>query len=155
MALGFGLRQGEILGTIWGDVDLDEERLDVRHQLQRSGRWQLVPTKTRNSLRTVVLIGNPALTALRAHKTGWTRGTIAGLEKLFLTAAGAPIDAHNLAKVFKRTVTRLDLPPIVFYELTAILTTGNLHAGVPSNQVADMIGDSLAMVEAYPPVVHR
>jgi len=150
VALGLGLRQGEILGTTWGDVDLDEERLHVRHQLQRNGHWQLVPPKTRNSLRTVVLTGNPALAALRAHKKGWTRGTIAGLENLvFLTAAGAPIDAHNLAKVFKRAVAGLGLPPIVFHELRAIFTTRNLDAGVPSNQVADMIGDSLAMVETY------
>jgi integrase len=118
--------------------------------VQRNGRWQLVPRKTRNSVRTVVLPVNPALAALRAHKKGWTRGTIAGLENLvFLTAAGAPIDAHNLAKVFKRTVTRLGLPPIVFHELRAIFATRNLDAGVPSNQVADMIGDSLAMVETY------
>ena len=63
-------------------------------------------------------------------------------------AAQSPIDAHNLAKVFKRTGAGLGLPPIVFHELRAIFTTRNLDADVPSNQVADMIG-ALAMVETY------
>jgi integrase len=150
VALGLGLRQGEILGLIWDDIDLESERLYVRHQLQHNGRWQLVPPKTRNSLRTVVLTGNPALTALHAHKKQWMRGSVNGLENLvFLTAAGAPIDSHNLAKVFKRRIAGLGLPRIVFHELRSIFTTRNLDAGVPSNQVADMLGDSLAMVETY------
>ena len=150
VAVALGLRQGEILGLTWADVDLDGERLHVRHQLQRNGHWQLVPPKTKNSLRAVVLTGNPALAALSGLKSSWRRGMVAGLENLvFLTTTGTPVDAHHLAKAFKATIARLGLPPVTFHELRAIFTTRNLDAGVPTNQVADMIGDSLAMVETY------
>lgn len=74
VAVGLGLRQGEVLGLRWDDVDLDNERLHVRHQLQRNGHWHLVAPKTKNSLRMVPLTGNPALAALRAHKKGWAPG---------------------------------------------------------------------------------
>ena len=150
VALALGLRQGEALGLTWDDVDLDAERVHVRHQLQRNGHWQLVATKTQNSLRSVELTGNPALPALRAHLKTWKPGKIVGLERLvFLSSTGTPLDGHHLAQSFKKTIVKLGLRPIVFHELRAIFVTRNLDAGVPSNQVADMIGDTLAMVETY------
>jgi integrase len=74
---------------------------------------------------------------------------------IYNTARGAgkprvlEVDGHHLAQSFKETIVKLGLRPIVFHELRAIFVTRNLDAGVPSNQVADMIGDTPAMVETY------
>ena len=68
-ALGTGLRQGELLGLRWEDVDLDAGRLRVRHTLARvDGKLVLLEPKTERSRRTVML---PAVVieALRAHRT--------------------------------------------------------------------------------------
>ena len=55
-ALGTGLRQGELLGLRWADVDLDARRLTVRHTLARvDGRLALLEPKTARSRRTLVL----------------------------------------------------------------------------------------------------
>jgi integrase len=60
-----GLRQGELLGLTWEDVDLDAGLLRVRKQLDRKGRR--VEPKTKKAVREVVLM--PALTRmLREHK---------------------------------------------------------------------------------------
>lgn len=68
LALTLGLRQGELLGLAWEDVDLDRGVLTIRHQLQwLDGRWALTEPKTRRSRRTLPL---PPLVreALRAHR---------------------------------------------------------------------------------------
>jgi len=68
VALGIGLRQGEILGLRWPDVDLDGGTLTVRHALARiEGELVLVEPKSATSRRVVPL---PTLVrdALLAHR---------------------------------------------------------------------------------------
>jgi integrase len=68
-ALGTGLRQGELLGLRWEDVDLDAGRLRVRHTLANvKGELTLLEPKTDRSRRTV-LLADAVVTALRAHGT--------------------------------------------------------------------------------------
>ena len=52
LALGSGLRQGELLGLTWEDIDFGAETLTVRHTLQRYDRvYHLDPPKTDKSGR--------------------------------------------------------------------------------------------------------
>jgi len=54
VAIVTGLRQGELLGLRWSDLDAVAGTLTVRHSLQRvDGLLQLVETKTARSRRTV------------------------------------------------------------------------------------------------------
>ena len=56
VAVGTGLRQGELLGLRWSDVDLSAGTLTVRQSLQRvDGKLTAVETKTARSRRTVPL----------------------------------------------------------------------------------------------------
>jgi integrase len=57
IAVLFDLRQGEVLGLAWRDVDLDQRVLAVRQTLQyRPGEgFHLVPPKTARSRRIVPL----------------------------------------------------------------------------------------------------
>lgn len=60
-----GLRQGELLGLHWRDVDFDNELIHVRTALNR--RRQDAPPKTERAVRDVILV--PALAqALRRHR---------------------------------------------------------------------------------------
>ena len=68
-AIGLGLRQGELLGLTWDDLDLDAATLTIRHTLQRYGHeYHLDPPKTDKSRRT---LGLPVglVQRLRAHRT--------------------------------------------------------------------------------------
>src|SRR5262245_19485857 len=62
VALSLGLREGEILGLRWQDVDLDAGRLQVMYALQRiklpcaeKGKLELIAPKTDRSRRVILL----------------------------------------------------------------------------------------------------
>jgi integrase len=50
-AIGTGMRQGELLALRWADVDLDANRLHVRHTLARvNGKLELLEPKTNRTV---------------------------------------------------------------------------------------------------------
>ena len=66
VAVALGLRQGEILGLRWKDVDLCTGFLSVRRQLQGiDGKPCLVEPKTKKSRRTIKL---PAVASVCAPR---------------------------------------------------------------------------------------
>ena len=68
IALGLGLRKGEILGLRWKDVDLEAATIQITGTLQRQhGRLERSPTKTEASVRTIALPPG-LLEMLRQHK---------------------------------------------------------------------------------------
>jgi len=74
VALALGLREGEILGLRWKDVDLEAGKLQVAHSLQRvkrpgekKGRLELIAPKTDRS-RRVIPLPQIAISALQAHR---------------------------------------------------------------------------------------
>lgn len=91
-----GLRQGELLGLRWQDVDLDEARLRVRHQLDRNGR--LSAPKTDTSKRTVTLF--PSLVEmLREHRReALARGHASPESFVFASEVGTPLHFRNVGR---------------------------------------------------------
>jgi integrase len=68
-ALGTGMRQGELLGLLWENLDLTAACLHVRHQLQeRSGQLMLAEPKSARSRRRIDL---PAIVVRHCAITGW------------------------------------------------------------------------------------
>ena len=88
-----GLRQGELLGLQWADVDLDAGLVHVRRQLDRNGDY--TEPKTRRALRSVVLM--PALVELlREHKRD---SAYAGpTDPVFATKTGRPMYFRNVTR---------------------------------------------------------
>jgi integrase len=95
VAIFTGLRQGELLGLVWDDVDLDNEILRVRKQLDRTG--VRVTPKTPEAIREVELF--PALVeTLRAHKKAMlARGFAGGSDFVFSTMTGGPMYWRNVS----------------------------------------------------------
>src|SRR3954454_17065194 len=86
-----GLRQGELLGLHWQDVDFDHELIHVRTALDRKRRD--VPPKTERAVRDVVLM--PALAeALRQHKRETKFNRLD--DYVFTTRAGTPHHAPHI-----------------------------------------------------------
>jgi integrase len=108
LALGSGMRQGEILALSWADIDLDKGAVDVRRTLSRvEGQYVLKEPKSRNSRRTISL---PVfvLTALRDHRTAaFKAGLIAG--PVFSTRNGTYLDKKNVLRAFKGIVGRVNV----------------------------------------------
>jgi integrase len=103
VALHTGLRQGELLGLKWTDIDLDSKtpRLAVRRALKVvEGGLDFGPPKNRASRRSVPL-NRIALAALRSHRLrqseerlrtpGWSDRNL-----VFPNRAGEPSEHNNL-----------------------------------------------------------
>jgi integrase len=67
LAITAGLREGELLGLRWDDVDLERELLQVRRQLTRT-RDGLSFTAPKRGKARVVRLTDMAIAALKAHR---------------------------------------------------------------------------------------
>jgi integrase len=148
VALATGLRQGELLGLRWQDLDLKAGVLNVRHGLQRQqGKLVLIETKTEKSRRALPLapIAWDALKAqlytekrLRsAHGGDWNADGF-----VFTSKTGTPLDATNVSHEFRKLLATTKLPQIRFHDLRHTCATLLLLQGVDMNTIKDILGHS-------------
>lgn len=149
VALTTALRQGELLGLRWDDVDWEGRQLAVRAALRPipkafrekgDARLQQVEPKTDNAYRAVPL-PQVAVDALRAHKERQEGEKVANIEGLVFTSVrGTPLDGRNVTREFQRALTAAKLPSIRFHDLRHT-TVSILHAmGVPQDEIRGIAG---------------
>lgn len=109
------MREGEILGLRWVDVDFDTATLRISGALQRQhGRLERTTTRTETSVRVIAL--PPSLLAMfREHKQRqgemravarrWTE-----TELVFTSSVGTPIEPGDLSRHFKLVLKEIGLP---------------------------------------------
>ena len=124
LAVTTGLRQGELLGLRWDDIDLEVGTLQVRRTLTTAkGGPVLSAPKTKGSRRTVKL-SPTALEALRSHLARQLEeiDRVGSLwrEKglIFAAEVGEPLRRQYVtARRFKPLLRRAGLPEIRFHDL--------------------------------------
>jgi integrase len=147
LAVTTGLRQGELLGLKWEDVDFQDGVVRVRRTLTRhKGRLLLGEPKTKRSRRTVRLT-EAAAKALKDHLTR----QIEQMERLgdlyedhglvFATERGTLVNPTNLRKrSFKPLLKKAGLPTIRFHDLRHTCATLLLSRNVNPKIVSEMLG---------------
>lgn len=157
-----GLRQGEVLGLRWADVDLDARTLRVGLALQRlpgvggqPGRLALVEPKTSRSRRSVSF---PAVLAeiLRRHRARQAEDRlragqlwqerIPGL--VFTSVTGGPLGGPDVTKGFQRLLAGAGLPRWRYHDLRHGCATLLLASGVDIAVVRDILGHSTIALTA-------
>lgn len=148
VALTMGLRQGEALGLEWKDVDLELGYLRINKQLQRhDGEFQLVPTKTSTSRRTLAMPAS-IVQSLRDHRLRQAdeRRAIGappnGPDLVFTTERGRPIDGSVVSHHFHDVLESAGLPQRRFHDLRHSCATLLLVQGVSPRVVMDVLGHS-------------
>lgn len=148
LALGTGMRQSELLGLRWLDVDLDDGAVTVRQQLTRIPHkgYSFSEPKSARSRRTLAL-PSFVVAALREHrKRQLEERLIAGSEwrdlgLVFTNAFGAPLEATNLIKrSYAPLLERAGLPRIRFHDLRHTAATLLLSQGENIKLVAEQLG---------------
>jgi integrase len=150
LAIGTGLRQGEILGLGWQDVDLSAATVNVRHALQRvGGRLELVPPKSVASRRVVAL---PAFVvdALHAHRLCQRRDRLLAGSRwrtddrglVFTTTVGTPMDGIAVTRRFQAILRAAGLPHQRFHDLRHACASLLLVQGVAPRVVMETLGHS-------------
>jgi integrase len=142
-----GLRQGELLGLKWDDVDLENHLVRVRRTLVRNnGRLFLGEPKTKRSRRTVRLT-ETATEALKEHLARQLEqmeclGDLYEDQGLvFATQRGTLVNPSNLRKrSFTPLLEKTGLPTIRFHDLRHTCATLLLSRNVNPKIVSEMLG---------------
>jgi integrase len=150
LAITTGMRQGELLGLRWRDVDLERRSIRVTGSLQYiPGRGlQISHPKTRKSRRHVLLT-EVALGALRRHLVAQNaersrRGARwQELDFVFASRDGRPLYATNvIGSSLPRILRSAGLRKIRFHDLRHTTATLLLGQGVHPKIVSEMLGHS-------------
>lgn len=148
IALLLGLREGEVLGLRWQDVDLDKRTLRVAQTVQRIGKQLVVaPPKTAGSQRTIPL-PRTIVELLRRHAERQAeRREALGDEweehgLVFPTGRGTPVEPRNLIRHFKGALTYAELPDVRFHDLRHSCATMLIAQGIHPRTVMEILGHS-------------
>ncbi|BDP42601.1 site-specific integrase [Deinococcus aetherius] len=143
LALGTGLRRGELLALTWEDLDFGERVLTVRRSLMKDerGREVVGVPKTRASRRRIVL-AQDVLDTLHLH---WEREHRGGKppEKtvpVFPSASGNHVEQRHLQRTFEALIQEAEVPRIRFHDLRHTAASLLIRQGVPPKVVSDRLG---------------
>lgn len=155
VSLSLGLRQGELLGLRWQDVDLDAGTLQIRHGLRRQKRpgrtstLTLIEPKSERSRRTLRLPA-PVVDALRSHRERQASqdrplagGRWQGGEHVFASTLGGPLSASNFTRNdWRRVLDRAGVARSKFHKTRHSAASFMLAQGVPMRVVMEILGHS-------------
>ena len=161
LAVTAGLREGELLGLRWEDVDLERKLLQVRRQLTRT-RDGLSFTAPKRGKARVVRLTDIAIAALKAHREAQNeeRARAGSLWEetslVFTSTIGTPVDVGNLTyRSFRPLLKRTNLPRIRFHDLRHTCATLLLSKGTHPKIVQERLGHAnISMtMDTYSPVL--
>ena len=144
LAIATGMRQGEILGLRWQDVDYDNGVLCVRQTLSHDGKLLMSGAKTASSIRTIA-IDPQTVEALKKQRRIVLKEKM-GLgshykdnDLVVCTALGTPVTPRNLMRTYYRILKQNALCSITFHDLrhthASLMLRQNIHPKVVSERL--------------------
>ena len=140
VALTMGIRQGEILGLAWRDVDFRDGTLTVRQTLARDAQskdgWRLDRPKTARSRRTLAAPSN-LMQRLRAQHARQAEERLRvgrhwrnnDRDLVFTDEWGGPLGGDTVTPRFGQLLRAAGLPPMRFHDLRHAAASMMLAAG--------------------------
>jgi integrase len=147
LAIGTGMRRGEICGLAWGAVDLDKSLVRVERSLEETaGGLRFKSPKTAHGRRTISLPGN-VVDILRDHKRRLIEQRLAlGIGRLgdddlvFPMADGTPYSPDKLSRDWGHAVRDRKLPAANFHALRHSHASALIAAGLDIVTVSRRLG---------------
>lgn len=141
VALSTGIRQGELFGAHWDDVDLKAGRWSVRRQIVYSRGGITVETpKTPGSIRKIDLTKR-AIDALHERRKIAVADGFASVPFVFCSVRGLPLRPTTFHKdSWIPLLDRLKIARRGFHHCRHTYATLALSSGVPINIVAGVLG---------------
>lgn len=164
LAIGSGLRRGELLALRWKDVDLVAASVRVMRAVERVEMsdpndpqkkridLRFKEPKTKGSRRTVILPAF-AVERLRRHRREQQErferlGVCRTNDDLVFDRDGEPWCPNTFGLCFARLVRRLKLPPVRLHDLRHSYTSLMVASGVDLKTVSTALGHSSIRVTA-------
>jgi integrase len=155
IALATGIREGELLGLYWNDIDLEQGILSIQRSIRRVQTSGAADKKTAlifqepktESGKRFIPLPDAALTGLKEHKKQQVIEKLAAGEiyenecnLVFCTELGKPIDPRNFRKLFKRILNKANIPDIQFHALRHTFATRLLELNENPKVVQEILG---------------
>lgn len=148
LALLTGMRQGEILGLRWKDIDYDNKVLYVNQTLSNYGKTLKSGAKTYAGVRRIS-IPNQLVEVLRKQQEKYDAlKSKLGREFLDLDLVifnlknGGTVFPSNMMKIYPKDVRRADLPHIRFHDLRHTHATLLLSKDINVKVISERLGHS-------------
>jgi integrase len=150
IGLHLGLREGEVLGLRWRDLDLDANRVSVRqtvNQLQGLGLVLRATPKNKSSRRAVTLTEGARAAFRQARATQAEQRLAAGSawidqDLIFTTPIGDPLNPQWLRDHFRGMLDAAGIKRVRFHDLRHSHATLMLQNGEHPKVVSERLGHS-------------
>jgi integrase len=142
VALKTGLRQGELIGLQWSDLDLTQGRLNVRRTV-----WRGVTDLPKGGRERTVDLPASVVEALKAHRH--LRGRF-----VFCQEDGQPLTAGKMAQPLRRALHRAGISReegrIGWHDLRHTYASHLAMRGIPLKVIQELMGHvTIEMTERY------
>jgi integrase len=149
VALGTGMRRGELCALQWRHVDLDAAAIEVARSLEETNAGLRVkPPKSRHGRRRISLPA-AAVETLRAHRLrqGEIRlalgvGRPGPDDLVFGLEDGSPMPPDRLSQQWRRAADALDLPAVTFHAFRHTHASALIAAGLDIVTISRRLGHS-------------
>ena len=148
LAIGLGLRRGEILGLRWQDVDFEHSLISIKQSLLRVKKTNIFSTpKTDSSRRTIVASEN-IMKLLRITQTEINKNkeffddAYSSYDLVVCRVDGSPITPNALTPRFNSLLHKKNLPILRFHDLRHTNATLMLKNNIPAKIASQRLGHS-------------
>ncbi|HEX9323363.1 MAG TPA: site-specific integrase [Xanthobacteraceae bacterium] len=154
LAIGTGMRRGELCALRWQDVDLEGGKLEVRRSLEETtaGGLRFKEPKSARGRRSISLAPS-VIACLQEHRKGQLelrmklgQGKPPADELVFTTWGGGPRHPDRLSTDFSEAMDRIGLPHISLHSLRHTHASELIRAGVDIITVSRRLGHASAAI---------
>lgn len=147
LALGTGMRRGELCALAWGALDLDAATVRVERSLEETeAGLRIKPSKTRHGRRTISLPSGVVETMRFYRRHQAEQRLLLGLGRpgaadyVFTLADGSPYAPDKLSRDWGNVVRDRKLPRVMFHALRHSHASALIAAGLDVVTVSRRLG---------------
>lgn len=146
LALTTGMRQGEILGLRWKDIDEENQTISIVQTLSHKGQELSVGAKTESSNRHISIDSQTLMQILKVkpkqkEEMMLNRPVYNDSNDLVVrTSTGAPLSPRNLLRTFYSIIKKAGVKNIRFHDLRHTHASLLLKQGVNPKIVSERLG---------------
>ncbi|WP_019123627.1 tyrosine-type recombinase/integrase [Brevibacillus massiliensis] len=146
LAVMTGMRQGEILGLRWSDIDFEKRNLTIQQTVNRH-REIKAGAKTKKSVRSVA-ISPETVEVLKEHRKMIMEERVAlgpayqNNDLVVCTQFGGPVTQRAIQKVWNSFLKKTGAPKITFHDLRHTHASLLIKQGVHIKVISERLGHS-------------
>ncbi|QKG84145.1 site-specific integrase [Kroppenstedtia pulmonis] len=146
LALTTGMRQGEILGLYWNDIDFESGFIRIQRILEESSQGNRIVERTKSDAgRRSVAISDTVAELLKQYQIRQRQDMLRRgyrSDLIFVSPKGQPISSRGLRYHFDSCITKAKVPKIRFHDLRHTHASLLLQQGVHPKVVQERLGHS-------------